>query len=336
MKVSILAFDGCAAISSLGTYDLLKKANTFYQMSNPENREDIFDVELVGVNSKSVPEVGGVSIQTTTTITSIKRTDLVIIPAVDDRVEAAIENNRKCLSWIKNMYKNGADIASICTGCFILAETGLLDNRSATTHWIMQDEFTARYPAVDLKIQSIIVDEGRLCSSGGATSFINLVLHLIEKHCSRDLAVLCSKIFLADANKGSQNNYAIFRPQKNHDDEDILKVQNYIEKNLAHTLDTVKLSSVVAQSKRTFIRRFKKATGNTPLEYVQRVRVEAAKKELESSSNNIAEIIHSVGYEDYSSFRKIFQRYTGFPMSKYRSRYRMDRNSDTFVVTGNS
>lgn len=327
MHVTVLYFDGCSAISSLGAYDLLMKANVYAKMINHSQRnDDLFDITLAGVSKKRVAGLGGVSISTHEAFKNITDTDLVIIPAIDEPTEEIINKNMKAVDWISKMYDAGADIASICTGAFILAETGLVDNKSVTTHWIAEDFFRRRYPKVTLALGNIILDEGRICSSGGASSFLNLVLYLIEKYGSKDLASFCSKIFLVDPNKGNQNSYAIFGIQKNHNDPAILKVQQYIEENYTGDLNVSTLSEQIYVSRRNFIRKFKRATGNTPLEYIQRVRVEAAKRELESSSNTINEIVQNVGYEDNASFRRLFQKYTGLTMSDYRNRYQVVYN----------
>ena len=313
-------FDNCTAISSLGSYDLLHKAN-YYARLNNNFQSDLFNAELVGIHSKKIAEVNGISVNVHNIINEVKETDLLIIPGIDDLIEETIDNNKKCLDWIRNIYYRGADVASICTGAFILAETGLADNKTMTTHWIAEDLFKIRYPGVKLAINKIIVDEGQICSSGGATSFMNLMLYLIEKYGSKELSNFCSKVFLVDKNKSSQNSYAIFSTQKNHSDENILKTQQFIEKNYSESINIDSLSEIAFTSKRNFIRRFKKATGNTPKEYIQRVRIEAAKRNLEATSSTILEIIDQVGYEDYSSFRKLFLRYTGLSMSKYRLKY---------------
>ena len=324
MHVSILAFDGCSSISSLGSYDLLVKANNWaFELGiTPEDRP-LFRIDVVGTNRKTVREIGGVSLSVPKTIQQVARTDLVLIPAIDEDIDAALENNGSSIPWIREMYEQGADIASMCTGCFMLAETGLLDGKAATTHWIAEAYFRERYPAVQLQIQDIIVDVGRICSCGGATSFINLIIYLIEKYGGKELASFSSKVFLVDKYKASQNSYAIFSVQKHHKDEGVLTAQQFIESNFGDAIGVDKLADLACSSRRNFIRRFKKATGNTPLEYIQRVRVEAAKNELENTKQTINEIILRVGYEDAASFRKLFLRYTGSTMSSYRDRYRV-------------
>lgn len=219
------------------------------------------------------------------------------------------------------MYEQGADIASLCTGAFLVAETDLLAGKVATTHWIAVDLFQRKYPNIQLLHEQIIVDAGRIYSCGGAMSFVNLIMYLVEKFCGSEIALLAAKMFLIDLNKGPQHSYAIFSTQKHHHDDEILRAQRWIETHYNKKLTVEKVAGHVAMSKRHFIRRFKHATGNTPLEYLQRVRVESVKKQLEAGKGSIETIVRSVGYDDMASFRKIFIRHTGLSPTEYRRRY---------------
>jgi transcriptional regulator GlxA family with amidase domain len=240
-----------------------------------------------------------------------------------DDIEASLAGVAPAVPWLRRMHERGADLASMCTGAFVLAETGLLDGRAATTHWIAHDLFRARYPLVTLRPERIIVDEGRLITSGGATSFLNLVMYLAEKFLGAATAQAASKMFLIDLNKGAQTAYAIFSTQKTHGDAAVLRAQAMIEEGAGGSLSVAGLASSVAVSPRQFIRRFKAATGNTPVEYIQRVRVEAAKKHLETSSLGWGEIVQRVGYEDLASFRRVFVKYVGISPTEYRKRYQL-------------
>ena len=209
----------------------------------------------------------------------------------------------------------------MCTGAFLLAETGLLAGRRATTHWAFHDLFRQRYSDIELLGQEVIVDEGRLMTGGGATTFMNMIMYVVEKHLGQETARFASRMFLIDQNRPPQSAFAIFGPQKQHSDAAILRAQRLIESNLGDPLPMVDVAREVALSPRTFVRRFKAATGNTPIEYLQRTRVEAAKRLLESSKASVAEIIEGVGYEDAASFRRVFSRYVGLPPLSYRRRY---------------
>jgi transcriptional regulator GlxA family with amidase domain len=218
------------------------------------------------------------------------------------------------------MYLSGADIMSACTGSFLLAEAGLLDGRTATTHWAFQALFTERYPSVRLAPQAILVDQGRIVTAGGATSFINLTLFLVERLLGQDVAWAASRMFLVDPNKSPQGAYAALSTQKGHDDKPILAAQEIIEREVGRLPQVDELARRVSLSRRTFVRRFHSATGNSPRAYTQRVRVEAAKRALERG-DSVSEVATRVGYDDAVAFRKLFVRLSGLTPAEYRSRY---------------
>lgn len=314
MKVSILVFEGTIALPSIGSLELLAKSG---RISPPSP----FHIELVAVAGRDVRTAEGLVIRCHRTIAEVESTDLVLIPALDGDVLAQLDMVSGCVPWVREMYGCGAEIASICTGAFVLAETGLLDGRRATTHWSACDLFTRRYPAVQLQPEQIIVDEGRIITCGGATTFLNLIMYLVEKYCGREPAVLAAKRFLIDLDKGPQTAYAIFSTQKRHGDEVVLRAQHRIEDLLPNSVSVTHLADELGVSRRSLERRFKNATGNTVLRYTQRLRMEAAKKLLESSTETVTVIAESVGYEDPPSFRKLFVRTTGMTPAAYRRRY---------------
>ena len=300
--------------------ELLLSAGQMAAHGDP-SKEPFFRVRLVSPAENPIMTPSGFPVQCATTIDKVGKTDLVVIPAFDGDVLSQLAANNEIVPWVRRMYEAGADIASICTGAFVLAEAGLLDGKTATTHWIAQDLFHGRYPRVSLAREQIIVDHGRICTSGGATSFLTLTAYLVEKYCGSEAARLMAKIFLIDINKGPQTAYAIFSSQKNHADAEVLKAQELIETQ-SPGMSVADLASHMAMSNRNFIRRFKGATGNTPIEYIQRVRIEAAKHELESGTKDIDSVASGIGYDDVGSFRAIFKRVTGVSPTEYRKRYR--------------
>ncbi len=323
LNVSILALKDCTPLAPIGPMEVLAMANRLQRdLTSGANADPPFRIRLISPGENPVRASNDFPVRCHATIASVRSTDLVIIPAMDDDVLAQMEANRACIPWIRRMYQQGADVASICTGAFLLAETGLLDGKSATTHWAAQDLFRSRYPAVRLLPEQIVVDNGRICTSGGATSFLTLSIYLVEKYCGADVARLASKMFLIDINKGPQTAYAIFGGQKSHSDEEILKAQMVIEQEGTRELTVADIATRVAMSPRNFIRRFKRATGNKPIEYLQRVRVEQAKRALEAGNEPVSEIAARVGYQDAGSFRRIFRRVTGVTPAEYRERYR--------------
>jgi len=226
------------------------------------------------------------------------------------------------ISWIsRQRAENNSEIASLCRGAFLLAETGLLDGESCATHWATHDLFKQRYPNVNLLPEKIISDTNGIYSSGGAYSFLNFLLYLIEKYCGRDIAIHCSKMAEIEFDRDDQSHFMIFNGQKEHNDSAIKKAQVYIENHYADKLNIDEIASMVFISSRNFLRRFKKATSNSPLVYIQRVKIEAAKKRLESSGSSIHEVMYSIGYIDERAFRNTFRKYTGLSPMEYRNKY---------------
>jgi transcriptional regulator GlxA family with amidase domain len=324
MKVTIVAFRGCTPLSAIGPMDILWTAGRMNgSVSEAASRPGpFFDVSLVSAGSNPLVAPSGLPLHCHATIEDVKDTDLVIVPAFDGDVLSQLEANRGVVPWVRALHDRGADVASVCTGAFVLAEAGLLDGKTATTHWIAQDLFRARYPKVRILPEQIVVDHGRICTSGGATSFLTLTVYLVEKYRGPEAARTVAKIFLIDINKGPQTAYAIFSTQKNHEDRPILEAQEIIERQGSRELSVADLAGRVAMSTRNFIRRFKAATGNTPIEYIQRVRIESAKHALESGSEPVDLVASRIGYDDVGSFRAVFKRVTGVSPTEYRKRSR--------------
>lgn len=321
MRVSVLVFHDCIAMPSISAMELLRKTNLI-QTATTGDSAPFFEVGLVAAGkSRVVSACHGFPVHCDKTLDDPLMADLALVPAFDGDVLAQLEENRAAVAWVRRAYDLGADVASMCTGAFLLAEAGLLDGHAATTHWNSQNLFRRRYPQVKLLPDRIVVDEGRVCTSGGATSFLNLVMYLVEKYCGPETARAASKMFLIDLHKGSQNRYAALSAQKDHDDQEVQRAQDLIEERSGEPLRVTDLAREVAISPRHFVRRFKAATGSTPFEYVQRMKVEAAKQALESSRRPISEVATDVGYADVASFRNIFRRVTGVSPLEYRRRY---------------
>lgn len=280
-----------------------------------------FSVEVVGIRKKVNADSGYFSIHADKTIDEVKRTDVVIIPPIQGDIHTALQHNRALYPWITQQRKNGAQIVSLCLGAFLLAQTGLLDGKSCVTHWMARSNFQQLFPKVTLVSDKIITDEDGICTGGGAFSSANLMLHIIEKWVDRETAIHCSKIFQIDADRVSQSPFIIFNKQRDHGDEQILKAQKYIETRFHSELNVSQLSDMVALGRRTFERRFKKATSNTPIEYIQRIRMEAAKKALEKNLKTVNQIMYDVGYSDPTAFRSVFKKTAGVTPLEYRKKF---------------
>jgi transcriptional regulator GlxA family with amidase domain len=284
----------------------------------------LFDVKLVGLGKEVKLNAGTFSIHTDLLLNDLKKADLVIVPPLSGDLKAAIQLNKDFIPWIVDQYGKGSQVASLCLGAFLLAATGLLNGKKCSTHWLFANEFRHMYPEVDLVDEKVITEEKNVYSSGGANSYWNLLLYLVEKYTTREMAILASKFFVIDMGRNDQSPFIIFKGQKDHEDEVVKNAQEYIEQNFQHKISVDELSDKFSVVRRTFERRFKKSTHNTVVEYIQRVKIEAAKKSFESSRKNIYEVMYDVGYTDVKAFRDVFKKITGMPPVEYRNRYNKD------------
>ncbi|HTQ29240.1 MAG TPA: helix-turn-helix domain-containing protein [Puia sp.] len=319
-QLSILVPEGDCSLSNIeGTHQIFSKVNYCLLQSG---RPALFQIQLVGLNKQSCLKKGFFRIVPDAVIDEVTHSDLVIIPAIQEAdMRKALEMNRGFVPWIIERHKQGAAVASLCIGSFLLASTGLLSGKKCATHWIAAEEFRNMFPDVQLVTDKIITDEQGIYSSGGAYSSLNLILYLVEKFAGREMAILCSKIFQIELERNNQSGFMIFNPQKDHEDDCIKQAQEYIERNVTDRISVEELALRFAIGRRNFERRFKKATNNTPVEYIQRVKIEAAKKSLELSRKNVNEVMYDVGYSDTKAFRTIFKRVTGLSPIDYRNRY---------------
>jgi len=286
-----------------------------------QGNSSMFEVSLVGLTHEVSTNNNLYTIQADQLAKEVHKTDIIIIPPIQDDFLKAIQDNQPFISWIKAHYEHGTQIISLCVGAFILASTGLLDGRKCVTHWRAAPHFKNLFPKVNLLTDKLLTDEQGIYTGGGAFSSANLLLYFIEKTVGRDASIYCSKIFQIDTERTSQTPFIIFNGQKDHSDEAIKLAQNYIEAYYKHNPSVDKLCKTFSVSRRTFERRFKKATGNTILEYIQRVKVEAAKRELEKGRKTVNEVMFEVGYMDSKNFRNIFKKYAGLSPSGYKSKY---------------
>lgn len=320
--LTILVPEGENNISSMvGTYKLFTRANAYWKSTG---KKELFKIELAGVSKKVDFYNGLFSVKPHTSIDAIKKTNLIIIPSLNHNYEKAIQENKKMIHWIEQRYKDGAEVASICTGAFMLASTGLLEGKKCSTHWSAAHHLKELFPTVHLQTEKLITDEKGIYTNGGAYSFLNLLIYLIEKYYDRATAIFCAKVFQIEIDRHSQSTFTIFKGQKQHDDDMVKKAQSYIEKKWNEKISFEQLSSQFAVGRRNFDRRFIKATGNTPLEYAQRVKMESAKRAFESSRKTINEVMYEVGYSDAKAFREVFRKITGLSPLEYRNKYKRE------------
>jgi transcriptional regulator GlxA family with amidase domain len=295
--------------------------NTANELLKAEGKKPLFKVQLVGLRKHVHLMNNLVTIHPDKTIEEVKKTDLIIIPAISGTIHTALEKNKKFIPWIIHQHQTGAEVASLCIGAFLLASTGLLNGKKCSTHWLSANGFREMFPEVQLVDGSILSEENGIYSSGGANSYWTLLLYLLEKYTSRETAIMASKFFAVDIDRDSQNKFMVFTGQRNHLDVPIKDAQNYIESNIESKITIDALAQMVALGRRSFERRFKHATNNSVLEYIQRVKIEAAKRRLETGRKNINEVMYDVGYTDIKAFRDLFKKISGLTPIEYRNKY---------------
>jgi transcriptional regulator GlxA family with amidase domain len=317
--ISILVPQGHTSLSNIeGSHHILSEVNT---MRIAMGKPAVFKIELVGISKEVSQRNGLYTVSPDVLLEDVKKTDLIIIPALMGDQRKALELNIDFIPWIIKQYKGGAEIASFCVGAFFLANTGLLKGKQCATHWMFANEFRNMFPDAKLVDDKIMTEDSGIYTSGGAYSYLNLMLYLVEKFAGRDIAILISKTFMIDIDRNSQSPFIIFSGQKDHEDEPIKKAQEFIEQNFQEKITVDQLTDRFALSRRNFERRFKKATCNTVLEYIHRVKIEAAKMSLESTRANVNEVMYSVGYSDNKAFRSTFKKITGISPVEYRNKY---------------
>ena len=314
--------EGAASVGCIeGAVKLFSIANTFL---GQQGSDPLFDVKLVAADKNPRLYDGIFSLVADHTAGADFPCDLLIIPAVNGDMNEVVRANSWLVDLARRKHFSGTEVASLCVGAFLLAATGLMSGKKCSTHWIAEKEFRLMFPDVIMVSQKIITDEKGLYSSGGANSFWNLLLYIMEKYTSRDMAILLAKYFEIDIGRENQSPFIMFLAQKQHQDDAIKQAQDFIESNFRSRLNVDELADRFALGRRSLERRFKKATTYTIAEYIQRVKVEAAKKSFETVSRNVNETMYEVGYTDTKAFRNLFRKHTGLSPQEYRNRYRRD------------
>lgn len=317
-RIAMLVYEDVILSSASGVMDLLIGTNRVLQEAG---EPPAFEISLVSEKIRNIQLNVPAQFVSCKTLDEVKETDLILAPAFYGSPDMVLKKNEALIQWLKSMHDSGTEVASLCFGSYFLAEAGLLSGKCCTSHWMAIADMQERYPDVKLLGDVVMTDQEGIYTSGGAFSSLNLVLYLIEKFCGRDISIKISKMFAIDMDRVSQAHFTVFQGQRRHEDEEILRAQSYIEQNYHEQISIEQIAELTNMSKRNFIRRFKSATQNTPLEYLQRVKIESAKKALERNTQNISTLMYDVGYNDLKTFRSIFKRVTGLTPQEYRRKY---------------
>lgn len=318
MKIGILAYDGCTASMIVGVLDILSFANSQYKSTN---EHDLFEIFIVTEKGESVNGFSRFPIQAQKSIRTKIAFELLYVPGFVGDVDDVLSKQTRLIDWLQKQYQQRVILAAACNGNFFLAEAGALDGKKATTHWSLIDAFRQRYSKITVEPEKIIIDNGTIVSAAGVTAYFNLAIFLVERYGSKDLALTSAKVFLVDSGRKIQTPYQMFQVTKNHGDEEIVLVQEWLEANYNQAITLETMMQVCNLGKKTLARRFKKVTGDTPMVYLQKLRIENAKRMLESKRVSFNEITWRVGYNDISSFHKVFKSETGLTPIEYRSKF---------------
>jgi transcriptional regulator GlxA family with amidase domain len=321
LVLAIPALADTASIGTAGLMDALNKADRSWALVQGADPGRLFDVRLVGLNHRPVVCRDGVRLHPAAVAHETPTPDLVVVPGLDDDLAASFALNRRWVPWIRRWYQAGARIASSCTGAFLLADAGVLHGRAVTTHWLFADDLRRRYPDIEVRVDRMVIDHGDVITSGGATAFLNLVLHLVERFGGYERANLAAKVLLVDGHRPSQLPYVAALPGRFHGDLVVHEIQQHIDAHLDEPLRIGKLAAQFGLSSRTLSRRFASATGHGPQAYLQHARIQHAKRLLETTSDPIEEIRRGAGYHDPAAFRRAFKQATGLSPNEYRGAY---------------
>lgn len=321
VKISLWIGDGCLSSVVTTLMDAFSIANLWYRTLATEPSTDLFEARIVTTDGKPVTAHGNVRIEANMSINEIERTDCIVISPILPNINPMPGDLDLLRQWIDRMRQQDTVIAAVCTGTFILAEMGMLNGKKATTNWQYARLFKKQFPRVQLVSEDILTEDDNIICTGAATAVNNLAIHLIKRYGSQKLAAACSNALLIDPNRHNQAPYVMTVPFRSHGDVQILKAQELIEKKYAaiETIDDI--ARDVGISPRHFKRRFKKATGDLPLKYLQQVRIDAAKAMLETTLETIDKITWAVGYKDISSFSRLFKRNTRISPKIYREKF---------------
>jgi transcriptional regulator GlxA family with amidase domain len=322
LSVAVLALAGGASIGPAGLMDALGKADRSWQLHAGPAWTALFDITLVGLDSKPVRCRDGVMLQPHRRARDLAPPNLVVVPAFDDEnLLDSLADNQDWVPWLKTWHAQGARLAASCVGAFLLAEAGLLDGRPATTHWLFADTLRSRYPSIKVTSDRLIVDAGDVITAGGATTFLSLVVHLVERFGGHERAALARKVLLIDGGRTSQLPYLAFTPARDHDDDLVRRAQDYIDAHLDAPIRSDALAREFGVSPRTLARRFLASTHAGVNSYVQQARMLLAKKLLETTHDPIDQIRTATGYLDPAAFRRAFRQAAGMSPRQYRNTF---------------
>ncbi len=319
--VIVLGFDGVLGSVLAGALDLFSFTGVSWQRFLDQEVTPRFKVQIASLGGVDIRCSNRLSLQAHCDINEVIECDLLLIPTIGDSIDKVLLHNQLLIPHIIRLANTKADVASNCSGAFWLAKAGLLDGRAATTHWGYADKFKRDYPQVDLQQNQFVTQSDNIFCAAGGSAFYDLALLLIERYCGREISTQVAKTQIIDSKRGNQNSYTNVTLYKPHSDQLVKKVQDYIENNFQQALSVSALATQVNITPRTLNRRFQSALNLRPIEYIQAVRIEQAKRLLESRDVSIKSLADQVGYSDISSFTRLFKRATELTPKEYQDKF---------------
>jgi transcriptional regulator GlxA family with amidase domain len=305
----------------IGPYEVFTSAGVLWNTLSGEKTSAPFRVITASVDGKPVRFAGGVTVSPDRAVAQVRKTDLIFVPSIGLDLDAVLTHNRPMISFLQRQAAKGTAIAGVCTGVVLLAEAGLLSGRQATTHWALAEQYRLRYPDVDWKPELFITHSGNIFCGGGVYAALDLCLYLVEYFAGYEVAKQAGRSLLIDAPRTWQASFSVPLLNQQHHDEKIRVAQDYLHEHFNEAFTMDELAQQIGMSTRNFIRRFKQATGQTPLTYLHTLRINCARQLLETDIRSVQEVCYEVGYEDVPFFRNVFRRHTGLPPREYRQRY---------------
>jgi transcriptional regulator GlxA family with amidase domain len=319
--ITVLFLQGTFSSTAIGPMEVFRHTGNLWNIRTGDDPNPPFRVTTASIDGGAVHCDGGIQIKPDVALSEVRKTDLIFIPTTGLSLDDVVERNAPVVPWLKRWHKRGTSLASVCSGVGLVAATGLLDGKRATTHWGLAERFREKYPKVRWMPELMVTEDRGFYCGGGVNAALDLSLYLVERFCGHELAMQTAKALLIETPRAWQAGFAIVPLKTNHTDDSILSAQEWLHQNFQRTFPLDAPARRVGMSVRNFVRRFKQATGDSPLAYLQKLRIAAAKRLLENDHRTMQEISDAVGYQDVAFFRQLFQRHTGVSPSAYRERF---------------
>lgn len=322
-RITVAAFESVYLSSLSGFIDTLQMANA-HARKQLGSSASAFQWQVVSQFGESVTGSGNLSVNVDGALETASPTEIIYIPSFfypgAQQLPGFVDRQRALIDWISDQWASGATVAANCTATFLLAETGLLNGRRATTTWWLEKQFRKRYRKVCLDVRALITEQERLICAGATTSYLSLAIRFAERYISAPVACLTAKTMLVDVGRTDQAAYATLREDAAHNDQLVARAQYWLQQRLSTNVSVQALADQLGVSQRTLIRRFNATLRTTPRTYLQTLRIENARCLLETTNLGIKEIVERVGYLDANSFSRLFQKRLGLTPGAYRAR----------------